>query len=52
MSKEIDVGKVFYSYSEERKGTKTETAPPPSRFVPEAHDMIRLLPRLREAGRR
>jgi hypothetical protein len=49
---EPELGKVFHSYHEERKGTKQETAPPPLRFVPEGKDYARLLPRLREAGRR
>ena len=52
MCKEFDVGKTYYSYAEERKGTKTEAAPPPLRFVPDARDLDRLLPRLREAARR
>ena len=52
MSKEVDVGRVFFRYTDERKGTKAEVAPPPLRFVPEARDYDRLLPRLREATRR
>ena len=51
-SPEEGVGKVFFSYAEERKGTKTEAAPRPLRFVPDARDLDRLLPRLREATRR
>lgn len=52
MSKEYNVGKVYFSYTEERKSSKAEAVPPPLRFVPEHHDLERLLPRLREAGRR
>jgi hypothetical protein len=52
MSKEYEVGKVYFSYAENRKGTKAETIPPPLKFVPEHHDLERLLPRLREAPRR
>jgi len=52
MCKEVEVGRVFFSYTDERKGTKTEVAPPPLRFVPDARDLDRLLPRLREATRR
>lgn len=49
---EPELGKKFFSLTEERKGTKSEAVPPPLRFVPEARDLERLLPRLREAGRR
>lgn len=49
---EPGLGEKLFSYAEERKGTKAEVAPPPLRFVPEARDFKRLLPRLREATRR
>lgn len=52
MSKEIQVGKVFYSYAEERKATKDDVTPRPHKFNPEFRDTERLLPRLREATRR
>lgn len=52
MSKEVQVGKVFHSYAEERKSSKGESTAPPMKFVPEQRDSERLLPRLRGAARR
>ena len=49
---EPGLGEVLFGYAESRRGTKAESTPPPLRFVPEHRDLERLLPRLREAGRR
>lgn len=50
-SPEVGLGKRF-GQTEERKKKTDETTGPPRSFVPEHRDMERLLPRLREAGRR
>ena len=52
MSKEIEVGKVFFSYAEERQTKAADELKAERAFVPEARDDARLLPRLREAVRR
>ena len=52
MCKEIEVGKVFFSYSEERKTKAEDELKAERAFVPDSKDYARLLPRLREAVRR
>jgi hypothetical protein len=49
---EPGVGKKLFSYTEERRSSKSESTPPPMKFTPEHRDQERLLPRLREATRR
>lgn len=52
MSKERDVGRVFFSYADREKRAKREAPPRAGRFVPEPRDHARLMPRLRGATRR
>jgi len=49
---EPGVGEKLFSYTEERRSSKSESTPPPMKFVPEHRDQERLLPRLRGATRR
>ena len=51
-SREAGLGRTFFGHAEERRMAKPEAAPRRGRFVPEARDRARLLPRLREAARR
>ncbi len=52
MSKEVDVGRVLFSYAQNEKRAKSERAQRRGTFVPEARDDARLMPRLRGAPRR
>ena len=51
-SRETGLHRVFHSYAGEREQAKRAEAPRRGRFIPEASDVARLLPRLETAPRR
>lgn len=51
-SREAGLHRVFFSYAGEREQAKRHAPPRQGRFIPEASDLARLLPRLESAPRR